>query len=60
MCVSWQACLSGLRECGMRTSDKGVKIIVTARDEDDLRRASGNWQFARRKLHQDMPEPAKA
>lgn len=44
----------------MRTSDKGVKIIFTGRYEDDLRRASGNWQFARRKLHQDMPEPAKA
>ena len=42
------------------TTDKGVKIIFTGRYEDDLKRANGQWQFARRKLHQDMPPPAKA
>ncbi len=37
------------------TTDKGVKIIFTGRYEDDLKRVNGQWQFARRKLHQDMP-----
>jgi ketosteroid isomerase-like protein len=37
------------------TTDKGVKIIFTGRYEDDLKRINGQWQFARRKLHQDMP-----
>ena len=36
-------------------TDKGVKIIFTGRYEDDLKRVNGQWQFARRKLHQDMP-----
>ena len=40
------------------TTDKGVKIIFTGRYEDDLKRVNGQWQFARRKLHQDMP-PAR-
>ena len=37
------------------TTDKGVKIIFTGRYEDDLKRVNGQWQFTRRKLHQDMP-----
>ncbi len=44
----------------VNTTDKGVKIIFTGRYEDDLKRVNGQWQFARRKLHQDMPPPAKA
>jgi ketosteroid isomerase-like protein len=36
-------------------TDKSVKIIFTGRYEDDLKRVNGQWQFARRKLHQDMP-----
>jgi ketosteroid isomerase-like protein len=39
----------------LSTTDKGVKIIFTGRYEDDLKRVDGQWQFARRKLHQDMP-----
>ena len=39
----------------VNTTDKGVKVIFTGRYEDDLRRINGRWQFARRKLHQDMP-----
>lgn len=39
----------------LSTTDKGVKIIFTGRYEDDLKRVNGQWQFARRKLHQDMP-----
>lgn len=37
------------------TGAEGVKIIFTARYEDELKRVGGQWQFARRKLHQDMP-----
>ena len=44
----------------VKTTDKGVKIIFTGRYEDHLRRVNGQWQFARRKLHQDMPPPASA
>ncbi len=44
----------------VNTTDKGVKIIFTGRYEDDLKRVNGQWQFARRKLHQDMPPTAKA
>jgi ketosteroid isomerase-like protein len=44
----------------VKTTDKGVKIIFTGRYEDHLRRVNGQWQFARRKLHQDMPLPASA
>ena len=40
------------------TTDKGVKILFTGRYEDDLTRVNGQWHFARRKLHQDMPPPA--
>jgi len=36
-------------------TDKSVKIIFTGRYEDDLKRVNSQWQFARRKLHQDMP-----
>ncbi len=39
----------------VNTAEKGVKIIFTGRYEDDLKRVDGQWQFARRKLHQDMP-----
>lgn len=42
----------------VNTTDKGVKIIFTGRYEDDLRRVNGQWRFARRKLHQDIP-PSK-
>ena len=42
----------------VNTTDKGVKIIFTGRYEDDLKRVDGHWQFARRKLHQDMPAKA--
>lgn len=42
------------------TTEKGVKIIFTGRYEDDLKRVNGQWQFARRKLHQDKPLPAAA
>ena len=34
---------------------KGVKILFTGRYEDTLRRVDGEWLFAHRKLHQDMP-----
>lgn len=44
----------------VNTTDKGVKIIFTGRYEDDLKRVNGQWQFARRKLHQDMPPPKPA
>lgn len=40
------------------TGSKGVNILFTARYEDDLRRVGGQWLFARRKLHQDMPAAA--
>ncbi len=43
----------------VNTTDKGVKIIFTGRYEDDLKRVNGQWQFARRKLHQDMPPAPK-
>ena len=43
----------------VNTTDKGVKIIFTGRYEDDLKRVNGQWQFVRRKLHQDKP-PAPA
>ena len=39
----------------VNTTDKGVKILFTGRYEDDLIRINGQWQFARRKLHQDKP-----
>ena len=42
------------------TTDKGVKIIFTGRYEDDLKRVDGQWHFARRKLHQDMPVKSAA
>ena len=44
----------------VNTTDKGVKIIFTGRYEDDLKRVGGQWQFARRKLHQDKPPQATA
>ena len=44
----------------VKTTEKGVKIIFTGRYEDNLSRVNGQWQFARRKLHQDMAPPAKA
>ena len=44
----------------VNTTDKGVKIIFTGRYEDDLKRVDGQWQFARRKLHQDMPAKTSA
>ncbi len=44
----------------VNTTDKGVQIRFTGRYEDDLQRVDGQWRFARRKLHQDMPPPAKA
>ena len=37
---------------------KGGQILFTGRYEDDLKRVQGRWQFARRKLHQDLPPPA--
>ncbi len=40
------------------TSAQGVRILFTARYEDDLKRVDGGWRFARRKLHQDMPPPS--
>ena len=40
------------------TSDKGVRVVLTGRYEDDVKRIDGRWRFARRKLHQDMPPPA--
>lgn len=43
----------------VNTTDKGVKVIFTGRYEDDLKRVNGQWQFARRTLHQDMPVTAK-
>lgn len=43
----------------VKTTDKGVKIIFTGRYEDSLRRVDGHWQFAKRKLYQDMPTPLK-
>ena len=45
--------------CPFHTTDKGVQIRFTGRYEDELRRVNGAWEFARRKLHQDMPPPAK-
>ncbi len=44
----------------VNTGEKGVKIVFTGRYEDDLKRIDGQWQFARRKLHQDMPPPKSA
>ena len=38
--------------------DKGVQLRFTGRYEDELKRVGDRWQFARRKLHQDMPPPA--
>jgi hypothetical protein len=40
------------------TGTKGANILFTGRYEDELRRVDGEWLFARRKLHQDMPLPA--
>lgn len=37
------------------TGAKGAHILFTGRYEDELRRVGGEWLFARRKLHQDMP-----
>ena len=37
------------------TGPKGARILFTGRYEDELRRVDGQWLFARRKLHQDMP-----
>lgn len=37
------------------TGAKGAHILFTGRYEDELRRVGGQWLFARRKLHQDMP-----
>lgn len=42
----------------VNTTSKGVKIVFTGRYEDDLKRVNGQWQFAKRKLHQDMPPAA--
>ena len=44
----------------LATGPKGVNILFTGRYEDTLRRSGGQWRFARRKLHQDMPPAAKA
>ncbi|MEI6760642.1 MAG: nuclear transport factor 2 family protein [Betaproteobacteria bacterium] len=44
----------------VKTTEKGVKIVFTGHYEDTLRRVNGQWQFARRKLHQDMPPPGRA
>ncbi len=41
------------------TGAKGAHILFTGRYEDALRRVDGQWRFARRKLHQDMPLPVK-
>ena len=41
------------------TGTKGAHILFTARSEDRLCREDGEWRFASRKLHQDMP-PASA
>ena len=42
----------------VNTTASGVRTIFTGQYEDDLKRTGGRWQFARRKLHQDMPPPA--
>ena len=42
------------------TGTKGAHILFTGRYEDTLRRVDGQWLFARRKLHQDMPLGAPA
>ena len=42
------------------TGAKGAHILFTGLYEDELRRVGGEWLFARRKLHQDMPAAAKA
>ena len=39
----------------VHTGEKGVQILFTGRYEDTLKRLDGQWQFTRRKLHQDMP-----
>ncbi len=44
----------------MTTSDKGVRVVMTGRYEDALKRVDGHWRFARRKLHQDMPLQTEA
>ncbi len=44
----------------VNTTATGVRTIFTAQYEDTLKRVAGRWQFARRKLHQDMPPPAAA
>lgn len=41
----------------VNTTEKGVQIRFTGRYEDELKRINNKWQFARRKLHQDMPTP---
>lgn len=40
------------------TGAKGAHILFTGRYQDSLRREGGQWRFAGRKLHQDMPVPA--
>ena len=44
------------------TGAKGAHILFTGRYEDELRRVDGQWLFASRRLHQDMPleKPAAA
>lgn len=42
------------------TGAKGAHILFTGCYEDELRRVNGEWLFARRRLHQDMPAPAPA
>lgn len=34
---------------------QGRKTIFTGRYEDELKGVNGQWQFARHKLHQDLP-----
>jgi acetoacetyl-CoA reductase len=41
------------------TGAKGAHILFTGRYEDTLRRVNGEWLFAQRKLHQDMPAASK-
>ena len=40
-------------------SDQGVRILLTGRYEDELKRIDRRWRFARRKLHQDFPQPTQ-
>lgn len=43
----------------VNTTSQGVVIRFTGRYEDTLTRINGQWQFACRKLHQDMPPVGK-